>query len=113
MTDLVEKSAPTITSFGAAVTKGKIGGEGQEVEEMISGIIRNWKHLVRGTLLEVLKDFGTATRASANMLVSWTGDFTVVHDVFDAIEELVFGKERERKRQWWRQWRKKLGLTKG
>ena len=107
--ELREKSGPSITSFGAAVTKGKMGENG---DETIATIVSGWKHLVHANLGNALKEFGIATRASAQMMVSWVGDFTVIQDIFDTIEQLVYGKERERKRGWWRQWRRKVGFTK-
>src|SRR5262249_43807867 len=109
---IIAKSGPTITTFGAAVTKGKIGGGAVEAEEIITGIIRSWKHIVHADLVSALKEFGIVTRASAQLLVSWVGDFTIIQDIFDQIEIIVYGKERERKRDWWRQWRKKIGLSK-
>jgi hypothetical protein len=107
--EIREKSGPSITSFGAAVTKGKMGANG---DETISAIVSAWKHYVNASLGNALKEFGMATRASAQMMVSWVGDFTIIQDIFDVIEQLVYGKERDRKREWWRQWRRKVGLSK-
>ncbi len=71
MADLVEKSAPTITTFGAAVTKGKIAGDAMEAEEIISGIIGNWRHLV-SSLEQELSEFAVGvTRASAHLVINW------------------------------------------
>jgi hypothetical protein len=82
------------------------GGGGPSVKDLIKSVRGSWKHLIGGALLATLKEFGLSTRASANMLVSWTGDFTIIQDIFDEIEEAVLGKERERKRDWWKRWRK-------
>ena len=86
--------------------EGNAGGGGPSVKDLIKSVRGSWKHVTGGELLAVLKEFGTSTRASANMLVSWTGDFTIIQDIFDEIADLVFGKERERKRDWWKRWRK-------
>ena len=87
--------------------RGNAGGAGgPNFKDLIKSVRGSWKHLTGGDLLSALKDFGVATRASANMMVSWTGDFTIIQDIFDEIEELVFGKERERKRDWWKRWKK-------
>jgi hypothetical protein len=98
--------------MGGAVTKAKISGGAVEAEEIIAGIIRTWKHLVHGELDAALKEFGSVTRASAQMLVSWTGQFSIINDIFEIIETLVYGKERARDRRWWKDHRKKLGLSK-
>lgn len=91
-------------------SEGGDKGGGPSVKDLIKSVRGSWKHLVGGDLLATLKEFGVTTRASANMMVSWTGDFTIIQDIFDEIEELVFGKERERKREMWKRW-KKLGKT--
>jgi hypothetical protein len=86
------------------------GGEGTggpSVKDLIKSVRGSWKHLIGSQLLGTLKEFGVSTRAAANMMVSWTGDFTIIQDIFDEIEEQVFGKERERKRDWWKRWQKK------
>lgn len=85
---------------------GAGGGGGPNLKDLIKSVRGSWKHLTGGQLLDTLKEFGSLTRASANMMVSWTGDFTIIQDIFDEIEELVFGKERERKRDWWKRWKK-------
>jgi hypothetical protein len=66
-----EKLGPSITSFGAGVTKGKIAGGAVEVEETIAEIIRSWKHLIGNTLVHTLEDFGAKTRASAHLIIEW------------------------------------------
>jgi hypothetical protein len=82
------------------------GGGGPSVKDIIKSVRGSWKHLIGSQLLATLKEFGASTRASANMMVSWTGDFTIIQDIFDEIEEQLFGKERERKRDWWKRWHK-------
>jgi hypothetical protein len=75
MSDLVEKSAPTISSFGAAVTKGKIDGNAMDAEEIIAGIIRGWRHLVGAKLVQELSEFAVGVaRASAHLIVSWIAE---------------------------------------
>ena len=72
MVDLVEKSTPTITTFGAAVTKGKIAGNAIEVEDTIADIIRNWRHMIGTNLVKELSEFAVnAARASAHLVINW------------------------------------------
>ena len=69
---VTEKSAPTITSFGIATTKGKMAGEPKWVEETITAIVSGWKHLVGANLIQELSEFAAGiARASAHLLVSW------------------------------------------
>jgi hypothetical protein len=69
---IVEKSAPAITTFGIAITKGKVVGEPQWVENTLSTIISGWRHLVGANLAQELSDFASGiARASAHLLVSW------------------------------------------
>jgi len=69
---VTEKSAPAITSFGIAVTKGKVVGEGKWVEQTLAAIISGWRHLVGANLAQELSDFASGiARASAHLIVSW------------------------------------------
>jgi hypothetical protein len=69
---VTEKSAPTITSFGIATTKGKVVGDPKWVEGTITAIVSGWKHLVGANLLQELTEFAAGiARASAHLLVSW------------------------------------------
>src|SRR6185312_10072202 len=111
MAEIVARSAPSITSLGLIMTKAKLNGNPQQVEQALVAIVGEWRHYIYGDLTDILKEFGS-TRASALMDLSWTGDFTLIHDMFDFIGELLPSKTRERKRDWWRQWRKKAGLSK-
>jgi len=89
---------------------GETGG-GPAFKDLIKNVRGSWKHLTGGALLTALKDFGVVTRASANMLVGWNGDFTVIQDIFNEIEEMIYGKERDRKRSWWRNLKKMAKKT--
>jgi hypothetical protein len=96
MSDPGEKLGPTITAFGAGMTKGKIAGGAVEVEETIAVIIGGWKHLVGAGLERALEDFGAKTRASAQLIVTWNADFTAVMDFLIAIGVLdEKGKDRD------------------
>ena len=69
---VTEKSAPTITSFGIATTKGKVVGDPKWVEQTITTIVSGWRHLVGANLIQELTEFAAGiARASAHLLVSW------------------------------------------
>jgi hypothetical protein len=70
--DIAEKSAPTITTFGVATTKAKIGSDTVQAEEQITNIIGGWRHLVGVKLTQELTEYADGVaRASAHLVVSW------------------------------------------
>jgi hypothetical protein len=69
---VTEKSAPTITTFGIATTKGKMAGDAKWVENALSNIVSGWKHLAGANLMQELGEFAAGiARASAHLIVSW------------------------------------------
>ena len=107
---VTEKSAPTITSFGIAITKGKMAGDAKWVENTLSTIVGGWRHLVGANLMQELAEFASGiARASAHLIVGWidgsereksgsgegekSGGFATVMDFLFVMDGIRTGKE--------------------